>query len=584
MSDCQHATVALPDPLPEPIEAALRLSVGPADGLDISMLIDRIGWAVHAVHLTAVALDRYKWTPSAACAVLRRHPAVAAVAPQVDKVLCGVAAKVFEVLPQRTELGLAERIAVLCGGDLAWSTTGAFAVWDGGRWRVDETGAMAVEQAKRVVRTLLPAETNRADTWVSILARDGVDEKDPRMVAAVADAKAARAFAKSAQSARTIRAALELLRGEPGVHVPADQWDARPDLLSVGNGTVELRDSGEAKLREHRREDRLTRITRADYRPRADRVEWDRFLADVLPDEAVRARVQKLAGYSLQGGNPERLLIVLLGQTTTGKSTFVEALAHALGEYGGGFDLGLFRGTADGGTPRADLVAALPRRFLQTTEASDRWELHADAIKRLTGGDTIAARQLYSRVVVERRPAFTAWLATNAAPRIIGADDALWRRLEVLPFDTKITKEDPGLARRLRDDYADAVLAWAVEGWKAYAREGLGPAPAACLAAAARLRTDLSLVDTWLAERCDTDPDATAPPQALADDWQSWCTAMHVPERERVSSVALGRALTARGYPSVLVGTRTDRQRVRRGLRLVDEHPPSLRAVPKAWP
>lgn len=89
------------------------------------------------------------------------------------------------------------------------------------------------------------------------------------------------------------------------------------------------------------------------------------------------------------------------------------------------------------------------------------------------------------------------------------------------------------------------------------------------------MRADLSLIDAWLAERCTADTDATEPPQALADDWQGWCIAQHVPER--ISSVALGPALTARGFPVTWAGGRHDRHRVRAGLRLLDPHAPASR-------
>lgn len=53
-----------------------------------------------------------------------------------------------------------------------------------------------------------------------------------------------------------------MARSEPGILVPADQWDAHPALLSVANSTLELISVG-AKLRERRREDRLTKVARA---------------------------------------------------------------------------------------------------------------------------------------------------------------------------------------------------------------------------------------------------------------------------------------------------------------------------------
>lgn len=560
---CGHSTAVVPNPLPDATTAALAHRVDPGDPAETRRLAMMIIWTLWAARFQHGGVDFRGVDNAAVCAVLHRHPDLVAHQARGNiRLLCMIARRIDNPtwLPARTELGLAQRIAAVHGADLAHTPEmGGWLVYDGKRWVVDGAGTAAVGRVVDVVTDLVDTEAYYGD-----------EDEQAR----------GRAFAMRAQQAKFIKAGLDLARAQIGINVPAADWDSKTHLLPAANGTLEL-SAGEAKLREHRRDDRLTRVARAAYRPHADASVWERFCADVMPDPAVRQRVQRLVGYSLMGGNPERLLIILIGRSTTGKSTFVETVGHVLGEFGGTFDLGLFRGSREGGAPRADLLAALPRRLIHTTEASDRWELHADQIKRLTGGDTLTARGLYARTAVEARPAFTPWVATNAAPRVIGADDALWRRLEVIPFDTKISREDAGLAARLRQDEADAVLAWAVQGWMEYGRHGLGAAPPACTAAARQLRSDLSLVDTWLDETTEADPGSTVAAAVLAESFHDWCIANRVPERERISSVALGRALTVRGHALATTGPKDARVRVRTGLRLRDPGTVSrdLRAV-----
>lgn len=571
---CDHANAQFNDPLDPGIKAALRLPcTDEAAARDVAR---RIVQAVWCAGTTNPAGKEY--TSAHGCAALRQHPDLHRfVSPHC---------MVFSVLwarhvPEQTEIGLGERIAALHGGDVAWAMSG-WLTWDGRRWLSDPDNTAATAAAKHVVRGLLAREVVGARHHLAVVQARGDDDDDTDRAAELSAATkalaVARAFAARSASARAIKAGLELARSEPGIAVPAENWDARPDLIAVGNGTVELREA-EAKLREHRREDRLTMITRAEWRPKADRSVWDKFCRDVMPDPDVRGYVQRLAGYSLLGDNRERVFVILIGPSTTGKSTLVETIAHVLGDYGGAFDLSLFRGNGDGGKPRPDLVAALPRRMIQTTEASDRWQLHGDAIKRVTGGDTLLGRGLYARTEVERRPAFVPWLASNAAPQVIGVDQALWRRLIVVPFETVVKREDSGLGRRLREDEADAVLAWMIEGWEMYARDGLGQPPAPCRAAAERLRTDLSLVDHWLAEQTEPDPDAIEPAAVLADSWHDWCVRNRVQERDQLSNVSLGRALSARGFGTGFTGTKDGRQRTRTGLRLLTSTDPGLRAV-----
>ena len=81
---------------------------------------------------------------------------------------------------------------------------------------------------------------------------------------------------------------ISLSQSEPGIPVLPDELDASPDLLNVLNGTIDLR-SG--KLREHRREDLITKIVPIEYDPDANAPAWETFLGRVLPGEELRAFV-----------------------------------------------------------------------------------------------------------------------------------------------------------------------------------------------------------------------------------------------------------------------------------------------------
>ena len=67
-------------------------------------------------------------------------------------------------------------------------------------------------------------------------------------------------------------------------------------------------------------------------------------------------------------------------------------------------------------------------------------------MKEITGGDTIAARFLYGEHF-EFRPAFKLWLVTNHLPRVDGGDDAIWRRLRLIPFTVSFEGREAHPAR-----------------------------------------------------------------------------------------------------------------------------------------
>lgn len=301
------------------------------------------------------------------------------------------------------------------------------------------------------------------------------------------------------------------------------QIDARPNLLAVANGTLELGVAG-AVLREHRREDHLSRMARAAWEPSAASAKWDDFLAKFVPDLELRAYLQKILGYSLLGINSERLIIVISGGTSTGKTTIMNIVHDALGpDLAGTFQLSMMRTRRDD-APRPDILKVMDRRFIFAEEGSTEWKLHADTIKQLTSGGLIEARGMRSDVFTEKIPAFTPFLVTNAFPSVQYADAALKRRLVGFAFTQFIPKsqEDGGFRESFTAGDHAAVLAWLMAGYTAFRREGLMAMPAIVLASTKELRGSLSPVDMFVAEMCVVDSAARTTTDDLYREFTEW--------------------------------------------------------------
>ncbi|WP_410644521.1 phage/plasmid primase, P4 family [Amycolatopsis sp. lyj-346] len=463
------------------------------------------------------------------------------------------------------ELGLAERIVVQRGPDLAWSKAlGGWISWDGARWRTDDGDHRAQGASVRTVRSLAH-EVAAAEARAKAASEEEAEGAE-KWAAAV------RRFQHESRKGRVINSALNLSRSE-GLAVHPELFDARPELLTVANGTIEL--DTKATLREHRRVDRLTRVAAASYDPDAYSAEWEKFVEHVIPDPETRAYAQKLAGYSLLGRNTKRLMVFMMGPTSSGKSTFVEVIGAVLGDHASTFNLSLFA-AKESDAPRPDVVDALPTRFLHTSEASDRWQLSADQIKRLIGDETQSARGMRSDQFLKRKPAFTPWIATNEPPTINGADKPLWRRLVVVPCGESVeqSKEDTSLAQRFGVEQRDAVLAWLIDGWDAFQEEGL-EMPDAVVKATLALRDGLSVLDTWMAEEAEQDAAYTATPADLWDAFSNWCHRSGVSPADRGNMVAFGKKLSGKGIGTGW-GTGKPRRRVRTGIRLTEDAARSL--------
>jgi len=414
-------------------------------------------------------------------------------------------------------------------------------VWDGRRWSADDTAA--VERfAKETVRSIYAeAEHER-------------DEKRRTKLGA---------HAVGSERASKIEAMITLARSDERIVVQPRELDADPYLLNVLNGTIDLRTGA---LRPHRRADLLTRLAPSEFDPGARSERWETFLFESTgADPGLLTFLQRVAGYSITGTTSEEVLVMIIGPTASGKTTFVESFKAALGDYAATADFETFLAKREGGI-RNDIARLVGKRIVVGVEVDHGRRLAEALIKLMTGGDTVTARELY-RDFFEFRPTAKLWLVANDRPRV-GDDDAMWRRIRVVPFDHPVPKErrDPQLKLALREQEPEraAVLAWAVAGCLRWQDEGLGTAPVIERATSA-YREDMDPLAPFLEERCALEPDASATVSELYAAYRSFALA----QGDRpITLNDLARRLSGQG----IHGTKGARGvRLRRGIRLLDQ-------------
>lgn len=458
---------------------------------------------------------------------------------------------------ERDDIGNGQRFALQWRDEVRWVPAyDAWYIWNGKVWAPDTDGEVMRMATKTVRGMMSEAEF-------------------------IEDAKSRAAFVKfvraSSNEAR-VNAMLRMARTNKGLTRPAEGFNANRTQLVCSNGTLVLpvEFSGEIvkwvpSVQEHYN----TVQTGTDLVDSAHLPEWEKFMDRFQPDPEVRSWLQKLAGYSLLGSNPRRLMVTCIGKTSTGKTTFAEAVAGALGDYAGSANMTIFRDNQDD-KPRPDLLRVLPMRFVYAEEASRSWHLHPDQIKRITGGAPMTARGMRSNLYVDTVPAFTPWLVTNHAPTIEGADAALWRRLVVVPFDVQIPKTEEDA--RFRDKLASpagraAILAWLVTGYRAYLADpdSLQEIPAGAMAANAKLRAEVSDLAVFLNEACESgdreDPEYWTLPDDLYQAYQAWCEVNGVQARDVLSGTKFGREVSE-DYPKMMKNMEGKRRRIRVGIRV----------------
>ena len=200
----------------------------------------------------------------------------------------------------------------------------------------------------------------------------------------------------------------------------------------------------------------------------------------------------------------EECLFFIYGSTATGKTTFLEAVKAALGEYAVTADFSTFLSSRKGNI-RSDVARLAGSRIVMSAESEDGAKLAEGFLKMYTGGDTLSARPLY-REEIEVGQRGMLWLVSNHRPKTDAGDDAFWRRMRVLPFEHTIPEEkrDPDVKRVLSDPEQSgaAILAFAVKGCLEWQREGLGQ-PDCVRAATDKYRREINPVGQFVDDRCE---------------------------------------------------------------------------------
>jgi putative DNA primase/helicase len=443
-----------------------------------------------------------------------------------------------------TDLGNAARLVHRHGRNLRYCWLWRkWLVWDGKRWVKDDTG-----EVYRLAK----------DTVASIYqeARSAPDD-DTR--------KALGKHAMRSEAGARIKEMVDLARSD--VPVTPDQLDASRDLLNVLNGTIDLR-TGE--LREHRREDLITKIAPAKYRPEATAPTWGTFLERVLPGEELRAFVQRAAGYSATGDTSEQCLFINHGTGANGKTTCQEAIAAALGDYAMRAPTEMLLTKRSGGVPN-DVARLKGARFVSASETEEGRRLAESLVKDLTGQDSITARFMWAEFF-DFTPTHKLWLSTNHKPEIRGTDNAIWRRIRLIPWSVTIppAEQDKKLPTALRHELP-GILAWIVRGCLAWRREGL-QAPDEVRKATGQYRAEMDVLAGFLAECCELDTGHWEYAKDLYECYRRWCDENgERPEPQR----KFGGRLGERGFQRDRGGSRG--AGIWRGVRLTEGEKEVLR-------
>jgi putative DNA primase/helicase len=267
-----------------------------------------------------------------------------------------------------------------------------------------------------------------------------------------------------------------------------------------------------------------------------------------------------MAGYALTGSTKEHALFFLHGVGANGKSTLINAITGIVGDYHTTAPIETFTASKQERHP-TDLAGLRGARLVTSVETEEGRRWAESKIKALTGGDRIAARFM-RQDFFEYVPTFKLMIAGNHRPGLRSVDEAIRRRLHLVPFDVTIppAERDSELGERLRDEWP-GILAWMIAGCLQWQQCGLAPPAAVTRATTAYLDAEDAMA-AWLDESGSRDPNAWESTKMLFASWKAWAdsageyagTLKRFTQNIETRGLVPERRMQARGFRGFRIG------------------------------
>lgn len=317
-------------------------------------------------------------------------------------------------------------------------------------------------------------------------------------------------------SAKTVHAAVTLAQADPRIAVAASLWDPEPMEINTPSGIVDLRTG---QLRPRGPEDYLTQITQVG--PAAGPCpNWLRFIGEVfLHDSETLDFLQRMLGYFLTGDRKEQKLFFAWGTGANGKSTLLDVVIWLMGSYALKFPASALMQSSSDRHP-TELAQLQGRRLAVSNELEDGQHWAEARIKELTGDSTLTARYM-RQDFFEFQLTHKHIVAANYRPRLKGGDQAMARRMTLLPFTEVFEgqRRDSSLPEKLRSE-GPQILNWMIAGAIKWARDGLA-IPKGIRAASAEYLDDNDDLALWIEECCQRGgEDRASDLYASFSDWK----------------------------------------------------------------
>ncbi len=481
-----------------------------------------------------------------------------------------------------TDFGIAERFRERFGRDFRFTTAKGWLGWDGRRWKVldqDEKTppAEVIAAVFDTVRAIQDEARFVADTGVRWeLVKDGKEERldleegNPHGLdrwlpkGKGFELLSTKIAVFGRQSETTGKPAAVALLARRWLTLPIEAFDVDKYAVNVLNGTLRFRREEQpdgsflasVALAEHRREDYLTKLTRAEYDPDAKAPLYDGMFEWAQPDVAMRRYLHQVGGYALTGDAGEQKLWFWYGRGRNGKGVTIESWCHVAGDYSDTVPVAslLDQGVKKRGDQASpDLAKLAGVRMLRSSEPGRNERLDTALIKLVTGGEPFDVRMLH-RGFFSLMPQFKLIISGNTKFEIPDTDDGIWGRLKLIHWKRNIEEPEPGvenwpekdihLVDKIKTGETSGVLNRLVRGLLDYLQHGLVE-PASVTEATRAYRDASDPLARFLRLCVEQDAEGRVQSSKLHEVFTAWCKAAG--EREW-SNKGFSNAMLEKGF------------------------------------
>jgi len=290
------------------------------------------------------------------------------------------------------------------------------------------------------------------------------------------------------------------------------------------------------KVRDRIQSDLFSFELKCEYLPKSQLTHAKQFFKSISNnDDGVMTYLQNVLGYCMTGEVDQRCIYLFWGVGSNGKTVLIELMKDILGNFYMTADKHMFIETKDMSSHTSFMVPLKDARLAVFSESKKKERLDMEIIKKLTGNDTISAREIYGKQF-EFKPQSKYIFLTNNLPWFNPDELSEIDRIRGTPFLARFTnnptgdevKKDNLFIENLRTKYLDEVFTFICQGaceyYKYSAKNESIPMPTVVLKALEAYRIELDTVVSFTESKCNkTNPKKYIHRSVFYDYYVKWC-------------------------------------------------------------